>query len=746
MVDVRQSEGSADVLAGRESGKGWLNGILTGLFALRVPLVIGLATVAVLTVPDQMREIHRILTQERTENILNWHWVLCVLSLVALSIVIWITTRQHAEDFHDEIAGEPGGTLRWMLAWGPRLLATLPLLGAALGIWLSRSSVVRLDDINVEDIPENLRAILKQQVDMGGEFTRGVLVCVALAVLVFILVWLFERNLAPMGSRRARRVATLNNWLLFPLFILASIGLLIYYPVWLPQQLGSIPIFALWMANIAVLLALFWGYSRIIGFPILALLIALLIAFESSGRTDNHQFRHQVVASGIPRPSVEESFRTWLGSRADLEAYRSAGKPYPVYIVAAEGGGLYAAYQTAKLLGRMQDLCRNFAQHVFVTSAVSGGSLGAAVFSGLTQEYAKNEPAQPCLQSLPEAGQVEKAADTILSKDLLSPVIWATLFPDFLQRFVPYPFPKLDRGYTLELAFEDTWNFKGGPKKNYLQGSFFNLCGADAAACAKGATPALAVNMSNVETGMQMVLSQMDLSNWPLEDGPPRPFDVFSNGADPVDLTVSTAVGLSARFPWISPQGWYTFNEPGEVLKPGERPSKRRMSFVDGGYVDNSGVVTATKIARLLTHITSKDPTLPKVDIKLIVISAAWIPFDRFWIDPPRNESLSEYVSPFVAALAAWQGRGYTAQADVTADRLYSVIDMGVYYNFMPLPVGWHLSTLSRKYIDQFKGHPEKCDELKARPSSFNHATMAGSYIYQANCSAAKIIKDLTPK
>jgi hypothetical protein len=474
--------------------------------------------------------------------------------------------------------------------------------------------------------------------------------------------------------------------------------------------------------------------------------VALLIAFESSGRTDNHEFRHQAVANGIARPSVEEAFRTWIGSRADLEAYRSAGKPYPIYIVAAEGGGLYAAYQTAKLLGRMQDLCRNFAQHVFVTSSVSGGSLGAAVFSGLAQEYAKNEPAQPCLPSLGDRGQFETAVDGILSKDLLSPVIWATLFPDFLQRFVPHPFPKLDRGYTLELAFEDTWNYKGGPKKNYLQGSFFNLCGADAAACAKGATPALALNMSNVETGMQMVLSQMDLSNWPLEDGPPRPFDVFSNGAEAVDLPVSTAVGLSARFPWISPQGWYTFNEPGEVLKPGQKPSQRRMSFVDGGYVDNSGVATATKIARLLTYITKKDATLPAVDIKLIVISAAWIPFDRFWIDPPKNESLSEYVSPFVAAIAAWQGRGYTAQADVTADRMYSVIDMGVYYNFMPLPVGWHLSTLSRKYIDQFRGNPESCDEQKAKPSSANHATMAGSYIYQANCSAAKIIKDLSPK
>ena len=746
MVDVtQQSAGAADLVPGHES-KGWVNGILTGIFALRVPLVIGLITVAALTVPDQVREIHRILTQERTQFFFNWHWVLCLLSLVALSIVLWQTTRQHAEDFLEDLPGEPGGTLRWILAWGPRLIATLPLLGAAFGIWLSRSAVVQLDDIKDEDIPETLRAILKQQVDLAGEFTKGVIVCVVLAMLVFIIATLFERNLAPMGSRRVRRVAILNNWLLFPLFILASIALLIYYPVWLPQQLGSIPIFALWMANLAVLFALFWGYSRIIGFPILAVIVALLIAFESSGRTDNHEFRHQVVANGIARPSVEEAFRTWLGSRADLEAYRSAGKPYPIYIVAAEGGGLYAAYQTAKLLGRMQDLCRNFSQHVFVTSSVSGGSLGAAVFSGLAQEYAKNEPAQPCLPSLGDRGQFEMAVDGILSKDLLSPVIWATLFPDFLQRFIPYPFPKLDRGYTLELAFEDTWNFKGGPKTNYLQGSFFKLCGADAAACGKGATPALAVNMSNVETGMQMVLSQMDLSNWPLEDGPPRPFDVFSNGAEAVDLPVSTAVGLSARFPWISPQGWYTFNEPGEVLKPGQKPSQRRMSFVDGGYVDNSGVATATKIARLLTYITKKDATLPPVEIKLIVISAAWIPFDRFWIDPPKNESLSEYVSPFVAALAAWQGRGYTAQADVTADRMYSVIDMGVYYNFMPLPVGWHLSTLSRKYIDQFRGNPEKCDEQKAKPSSANHATMAGSYIYQANCSAAKIIKDLTPK
>ena len=84
--------------------------------------------------------------------------------------------------------------------------------------------------------------------------------------------------------------------------------------------------------------------------------MALLIVFETSGRTDNHAFRHVVPATEIERPSVEEAFRSWLATRADLGAYRAAKKPYPLYIVAAEGGGLYAAYQTAKLLAKKEGL------------------------------------------------------------------------------------------------------------------------------------------------------------------------------------------------------------------------------------------------------------------------------------------------------------------------------------------------------------------------------------------------------
>ena len=206
MVDVRQSEGSADVLAGRESGKGWLNGILTGLFALRVPLVIGLATVAVLTVPDQMREIHRILTQERTRE----H------PQLALALVRPFAGRPVDRDLAHGPPARRGfsrrdcGRARRHVAldagMGPALARHAAATGSRarhLAEPLVRSS--GWTDINVEDIPENLRAILKQQVDMGGEFTRGVLVCVALAVLVFILVIAVRAQ--PCARRAAARRA-----------------------------------------------------------------------------------------------------------------------------------------------------------------------------------------------------------------------------------------------------------------------------------------------------------------------------------------------------------------------------------------------------------------------------------------------------------------------------------------------------------------------------------------------------------
>ena len=324
----------------------------------------GVLTILVLTLSDQVLEVHRVLTQERAQNALNVHWLLALASVVALSLVLWQMARQHAEYAAEDVPGDhvvAHPLCTWVLRWGPRLVAMLPLLGAAIGIWLSR-----LPNLDGTDMPDSLSGPLKIIAQLRKDFIIGSLICIALAAVVFIVIAVFERSFTPHGSGRARKLAIFSNWMLFPLVILASIILLIRDPVHLPQTLGSIPLFALWMVNLAVLTGLFARYYRIFGVPVLGTLIILLIGFEVFGLTDNHQFRYK--QADIQRPTVEAAFKSWLAARKDAPAYRNAGRPYPVYVVAAEGGGLYAAYQTAKFLARMQDLCPNFAQHVFAVS------------------------------------------------------------------------------------------------------------------------------------------------------------------------------------------------------------------------------------------------------------------------------------------------------------------------------------------------------------------------------------------
>src|SRR5262249_18171682 len=193
------------------------------------------------------------------------------------------------------------------------------------------------------------------------------------------------------------------------------------------------------------------------------------------------------------------------------------------------------------------------------------------------------EDAHPCLEKLADRGNFETRADAILSRDLLAPVVWGGLFPDFLQRFIPWPFPALDRARALEYAFEEIWHYGGDRAHNPLSGSLFSLCGVGAVSCLTGSTPVLAFNVSNIETGMQMVLGPVAFTSLgPPGTGSARVFVFFSPGVDPVALPLSTAVGLSARFPWVSPAGWFTFTDPNEK-DLGAKAHKRRMSFVDGG-------------------------------------------------------------------------------------------------------------------------------------------------------------------
>jgi hypothetical protein len=714
----------------------WFTALIDSLYVIRVPLVMAVAALVALTVPGQVQEVYRILAPGGIYALGDW--ALALGSLVVLSIVLWQVAREFSYAY-SRSAPEQHPVAAWVLKWLPRLIATTPLVAAGIGLGLSATRATPRPDPLLARVAEAAQAL-------NYDLYFGITVCFLLAALVLIASIVLERGMEPAGSIRARRVTSLSTWLLFPGIVAAFVAVLMADQVRVPQYLGAVPIFAVWMILLAVLFALFTRF-QILSIPVVAILAIFLAVIEFFGLSDNHVLRITSKAAIPARPSLTHSFERWLETRKDLKAYQDANKPYPVYIVAAEGGGLYAAYQTAQFLTRMQDLCPGFAQHVLAISSVSGGSLGAALFAAMADERA-GQPAGPCARDQGKLGPLEERSHIVLSKDLLSPILWAALFPDFLQRFIPWPIPVLDRGRALDRVFERAWRRTGGtPRDNPFRRNFFDMCGPSAEKCLTGATPMLALNMTNVESGMQMVLSPMDLGGTGPNAGSRKIYDFFSL-IDPFDMRLSTAVGLSARFPYISPPGWYEFEDLNGKLT-------RRMSFVDGGYVDNSGVVTALGIALHINSLLAAKTPRPNVEVNVILVSALWAPLDKMWIEPPPGASYGEVKPPIEASTNARQGRGYTTQYDAALEERVAglkITEVGFYYDYLSPPIGWQLSELSRRYIELFRGYPDRCplddaekfkDYTARTLESFEKA--AAAYIRRADCVVARLVNELTP-
>ncbi len=168
-------------------------------------------------------------------------------------------------------------------------------------------------------------------------------------------------------------------------------------PPILAQSIGVVAIFALFLVVMVVVLSNLFLLGDRLGVPVISLLVGFALVLTALDWNDNHRvpiIPHTRTA-GAPA-QLGPSFLEWYRSRKDLDYYARSDEPYPVFIVAAAGGGAFSAHYTATFLARMQDSCPNFAQHVFAISGVSGGSIGASLFAGLAKLKAKNEDYAGC--------------------------------------------------------------------------------------------------------------------------------------------------------------------------------------------------------------------------------------------------------------------------------------------------------------------------------------------------------------
>ena len=509
-------------------------------------------------------------------------------------------------------------------------------------------------------------------------------------------------------KRHAEIVVSLPVYVMIGLFITIIIITIVggfVSPTDLPRHIGAIGIIASFFAVLLVITLLLDIFRMVTGFAVGWLLLVVAFCCTVSDINNNHQVRTSLGSRSNSR-DLPYDFRRWLASRKDLDYYQGRVVRYPVYIVAAEGGGIYAAYHAAMVLARLQDYCSNFAQHLFAISSVSGGSLGAAVFSGLSDTLAKNMDHETCRRSLKRqlnTPTLEQLTESVLSQDFLSPLIYGLLFPDFLQRFVPAKVGPFDRARWLETSFEETFARIGSKR---FSDPFLRWWRPTEAA------PAILMNTTSVATGERVVLTPFKFDDSITGRAQVKTIHTFLN-TDLRDISVSTAISLSARFPWITPAGSLT--------------ESAASKLADGGYFESSGVETALDVIQRVNKLIVDEGLDDKVSIRLVIIQS--------WIEEPTSALLDEILSPVNTMLATRVARGGLAKVRAYNElcprclplefqngavwpkkearseeyNRQPIILHSIEGNTAPLPLGWDLGRRSEEFINAQLGVGEAC-------------------------------------
>ncbi len=293
-------------------------------------------------------------------------------------------------------------------------------------------------------------------------------------------------------------------------------------------------------------LTFYFDYYRVPVFLLFVVIVALMYALFKV----DHFFELNLNEANKYDP---KDFKKAIEKRLE---YQGEEKEKTLVVVCASGGGIQAAGWTVQVLTGLQDMLGNsFTKSIGFISSVSGGSVGMMYY---LDRFDPNK-------TYPDRNEFENIFKSA-TEDSLDAVGWGLAYPD-LWRIVGLPFfaPKIcDRGAALVTDWQ-------GELKNPNSKQFLSTWGEQ---ILNGKIPIPIFNATLVEDGRRFLIS-------PMTFGPINKSVDFNTLYAGYDIDVVTAARLSATFSYVSPISRYV----------GENP-KGNYHIADGGYFDNSGMVT----------------------------------------------------------------------------------------------------------------------------------------------------------
>jgi hypothetical protein len=514
--------------------------------------------------------------------------------------------------------------------------------------------------------------------------------CIALSLL-FGLYVIFRRHIRGLSGPTASGYSIASmarpSRVVFVLSSMLSLVMLVWLTLFAldaGHRFGAVAILVIVAANTVFLggLAVFLTRARRVPLELAAFGCAAIFSLWN----DNHDVR--LLDLQAPQSDLSAVFSSWVA-----RAPGDPGKPVPVIVAAAEGGGIRAAYWTSLVLHHLADIPDAdvmFPQRLFAISSVSGGSFGAAVYAGLRRDPTSEPPRA-------------RIASEILQERFLAPMVAKLVAGDFLQWFLPLPIYRFDRSTAMETAFAAAYNEHVHHDSMVERLTEFRPVDASD-------VPVLLLNSTSVQLGRRIVASPY---SWPLSD-------LSVEEQDPIDfhrltgrdVSVATAVHNTARFPYLSAAGRLR-------AKNGENLGH----LVDGGYFENTGAETLIDLLRYLKQSASP------LNVRFIVVALLNTPPEQHLTDPARipwheTASLGELFSPLRALMQSKSARG-----ELALRRLRELVEPGDVVEFRicsdsglrEAPLGWQLSKEMVDVLDAnvkqgcFKNQVAKLEEALRR-------------------------------
>ncbi|NND63714.1 MAG: hypothetical protein HKN48_11050, partial [Flavobacteriaceae bacterium] len=305
------------------------------------------------------------------------------------------------------------------------------------------------------------------------------------------------------------------------------------------------------------------------GIPSMVIIVILLSSYLAGLPNDLHQLQP------VERKEVPVTYESYLDNL--LNSSESNNKNY--FFVGSYGGGLKANLWNLLLFQELEKISeRKFFDRTIVLSGVSGGAVGIGNFSSILLNSKNN-------------AEVSKRIDKIGYSNVLSNELTYLLGKDLFREYLPFVSHKgTDRSFkSMQLHARHT-GMKDKLYNNVAYSDYWNKIYK----ARNNKFPVLLMNTTSVD-GLHGVATTVDF--------PPKAFPgaeiisdlilrarvIGSKNRLDSTLTYFGAVSTTNRFPLFSPTA----------------KIKRKGAFLDGGYFENSGMLSALEAYDAIATIKS---------------------------------------------------------------------------------------------------------------------------------------------